>query len=446
MSETGTEAGRDRQTRCVIGGASPDTANLGVSALGLSVLAALTTRLKAPDLTVLDNGKGLSKRSMTLHGQPHEITLCGARHSRRYHRPDTLWTMRLAGRLGGLGNPIVRHLGQAHAWLDISGGDSFTDMYGLRRFQGIALQKQIALEQQVPLLLLPQTYGPFRTEPARRLARDLVTRAHSAWARDTDSYAALQELLGDAFDPERHRLGVDVAFSLPEEPPTEQVTGPAAAWRAGHASPLVGLNVSGLLLNNPDQAASQYELRADYHQAIARFVRRLLDESDARLLLVPHVVSPPGHYESDIAACHRIAGELDASDRQRVAVLPRIDDPREIKWIIARCDWFCGTRMHSTIAALSSGVPTAAIAYSMKTRGVFASVDQAAHVADPRSLDTADIVDQLWQSWLSRDEAKQALAHALPAVKQQAETQMDEIVAAISPGTCPPATVATQAP
>ena len=37
----------------------------------------------------------------------------------------------------------------------------------------------------------------------------------------------------------------------------------------------------------------------------------------------------------------------------------------------SRCRSFIGARTHSTIAALSTGVPTIAIAYSQKARGIF---------------------------------------------------------------------------
>jgi polysaccharide pyruvyl transferase WcaK-like protein len=114
-----------------------------------------------------------------------------------------------------------------------------------------------------------------------------------------------------------------------------------------------------------------------------------------------------------------------------VAVLPALHDPCEVKWVISQLDWFCGTRMHSTIAALSSGVPAAAIAYSPKTLGVFETCGQGAHVADPRQLDTGDVVERLWQSWAAREEARRSLQATLPAVLRRAEEQMDAIVATV---------------
>ena len=72
--------------------------------------------------------------------------------------------------------------------------------------------------------------------------------------------------------------------------------------------------------------------------------------------------------------------------------------------------------------------PAAAIASSPKTLGVFETCGQGAHVADPRQLDTGEVVERLWQSWAAREEARRSLRAALPAVLRRAEEQMDAIV------------------
>jgi hypothetical protein len=73
-------------------------------------------------------------------------------------------------------------------------------------------------------------------------------------------------------------------------------------------------------------------------------------------------------------------------------------------------------------------VPTAAIAYSLKVRGVFDSCGQADGVFDARTLTTPAALDGLWRSWTDREDVKVALAGALPGIHEQAERQMDAIV------------------
>jgi polysaccharide pyruvyl transferase WcaK-like protein len=144
--------------------------------------------------------------------------------------------------------------------------------------------------------------------------------------------------------------------------------------------------------------------------------------------LIPHVMTPPGHYESDLKAASDLRAGLEPTHRERVHVLDHQDNQSEVKWVIARCDWFCGMRMHATIAALSSGVPTAALAYSGKTVGVFATAGVADAVVDARREDTPAAARQLLERWRSRAALGQRLNASLGAVVAAAREQMSSIV------------------
>ena len=109
---------------------------------------------------------------------------------------------------------------------------------------------------------------------------------------------------------------------------------------------------------------------------------------------MPHVISPGGARDCDVRACEELRTKLVDRFGGRVLCLPRGLDERETKWCVSRCAWFMGTRMHSTIAALGSGVPCASIAYSLKTLGVFETCGLGDQVADPREHDTGEIVER----------------------------------------------------
>ena len=318
--------------------------------------------------------------------------------------------------------------------LDISGGDSFTDLYGPQRFQTVCLPKLTALRLGRPLILLPQTYGPFQAEDTRRRAASIVRRASMAWARDARSFETLKQLLGDAFDPERHRVGVDVAFGMKAQAPGADAAAALpfeAAARAGR--PVVGFNVSGLIWNDPEKARTRYGFRADYREVVVRFLTRLLEREDIELLLVPHVLAASGHVESDTDACVAAREALPEALRARAHVLRGVDTAPQAKWVIARCDWFCGTRMHATIAGLSSAVPTAAIAYSLKTAGVFETCSVGDAVVDPRELGTEAAVERLWEVWQDRERHRAILSREQPSMQARTADQMDRIFAACRP-------------
>jgi colanic acid/amylovoran biosynthesis protein len=408
-------------------GAAGDSGNLGVSALLNASVTGLARREPQAQLTVFDNGWGVRQTALPMDHGDFEYSLCGARLSRRYYRPESFWMMRMSNHLGGLGNPGMRSILDADAVWDISGGDSFTDLYGKKRFTAIVRPKELALAAGTPLVLLPQTYGPFEHHANREQAASLIRKCRMAWARDADSFLFLQEILGDDFDADRHRLGVDMAFLLDKRRP-QDLPEPIVDWlSAQEEAPLVGLNVSGLLYGQPD-ARQQFGLRADYDRVIRDLLGRLLAESSANVALIAHVLGTSA--ESDTGACKSLVEHLSPDDRRRVVIVDKLKDPREIKWLVSRLSWFCGTRMHSTIAGLSSGVPTAAIAYSMKTKGVFDTCGQGNRVADPREFDTDQVTTALWSAWSARVQDATALAAVIPRVQTIAQGQLDEIVQA----------------
>jgi colanic acid/amylovoran biosynthesis protein len=409
-------------------GAAPDTSNRGVSALFRCVIEGVGDALPDSRLLVCDNAFGVREDSTTLaSGVDYGFSRIGARGGRRYYAPENLATMAafssLGRSLGGL-HPVVRTLDQCDAILDVSGGDSFSDIYGSHRFWSIVRPKLIAKRRGIPLFLLPQTYGPFRSDLKRRIARDAVLAARMAWARDRHSFEALKSLLGSAFDESRHREGVDMAFNLRAIDPGEKLGSEIHQWvleKPNH--PLIGLNVSGLIALGRDRARRRFEFRANYLDSLVGFIRIVMGQRDLRLLLIPHVMSPVGSFESDTEACLKVLEELAPRLRSRIIVAPGHLDECEVKWLISKTDWFCGTRMHSAIAALSSGVPAAAIAYSDKTLGVFESCGVGNQVIDPRQLETQAVVDRLIESFESRAQTRQALSTTIAGVKARAAEQ-----------------------
>jgi len=417
-------------SQLTIANAAPDTGNLGVSALCFSVLEGVLRRAPGTRVVLFDHGVGVREAGLETDRGVSPYALCGAKNSRRFHQAESLPGNLALARLGYSGRGPARVIRQSDALMDISGGDSFSDIYGARRFETVCMLKHLALRLGTPLVLLPQTYGPFASPDAERAAARFVREASVAWARDERSYEVLRELAGDRFDPERHRCGVDVAFALGRLAPGD-LPDPIPAWLEDDA-PVAGLNVSGLIYNQGERAREQYGLAFEYAPAVRELVERILaSEADARVLLTPHVAPPnPESAESDERACRALVATLPAGLRERCAVAPALTDPRHAKWLISQCDWFCGTRMHSTIAGLSSGVPTATLAYSGKAQGVFESCGQGDGVADMRSLDGPAAVEIALASWNDRSRVRDSLRAGLPAVMETAELQLDHIVGA----------------
>lgn len=403
--------------------AAPDTGNQGVSALCHSVVSGLSKR-GIGAITVADHGRGLRRADWGYT----TVNLVGLTHHRRFWRGDSLRTAHAVARVGNVFSAPARCIASSNAVLDISGGDSFTDIYGRKRFEAMALTKKMALKAGVPLILLPQKLGPFNDPSLAREAVCILRKAAAVWVRDAQSYQFLQDRLGPDFDPARHRLAVDVAVTLPAKQPLglsakiQRLLAP----NPDEQFPIAGLNVSGLLCNNACDARRTFGLAAAHDDQIEALARSLLQtDQTLRLLLIPHVHKPETEAESDLAACRSLQKRLGSLGADRVYVLEQRLDAMELKWVLARLDWFAGARMHATIGAFSSGVPTLGLGYTDKAQGVFDECGIGDDVADLRRLDARSLGVRAAASYLSSQASKADLNARLEGIKARANREMD---------------------
>ena len=96
--------------------------------------------------------------------------------------------------------PWIEAVAAADLVGDVRGGDSFSDIYGLKRFCLAFLPVLSVILIKGSIVHLPQTYGPFRTRTARFLARFLLRRSSAVIARDLESQRIAQDLVGSRLE------------------------------------------------------------------------------------------------------------------------------------------------------------------------------------------------------------------------------------------------------
>lgn len=313
-------------------------------------------------------------------------------------------------------NPWIGTVASA-AWVgDVRGGDSFSDIYGLKRFLLASLPVLSVLMIKGSIVHLPQTYGPFRTRTARYLARFLLRRSKTLIARDLESQGIAQDLVGSNMEV---KLSPDVAFSLHSEAPPELVTEPPLD--GGLPGGTVGLNVNGLMFNGGYHGGNMFGLKLDYREFLRVLIAGLLETTEGEILLVPHTYAEAGDPESDNEACRQVRDMLPADSQMRIRTVGGGYDAHQLKGIIRQCDFFIGSRMHSCIAALSQGVPCVGVAYSMKFAGVFESVGMGGWVVDGRGVDSAAAVARILELHGMRESVRENLARSA----SDARTRLD---------------------
>lgn len=289
-------------------------------------------------------------------------------------------------------------VGKLDCILDIGAGDSFADIYGFKRFAFLWASKEMALLRGTPLLLSPQTIGPFTRQPYSAMAAHAMNGAYAVVARDPESMRAIATMAPRA----RAIQSVDIAFRLPFERPSRTPGGPLE----------IGVNVSGLLFNGGYGGANEYGLDVDYVDLMRRFIARQVARPNTRVHLICHVVSELLAADDDARVADKLAEEFPAAVRA-----PNFASPSDAKSYIAGLDFLVAGRMHACIAAYSAGVPVVPIAYSRKFSGLFGGVLGYPHQVPVKGLGTEEALAFIEASLEQREALAASIAEGQRVVE-----------------------------
>lgn len=231
--------------------------------------------------------------------------------------------------------------------LDLTEGDSFTDIYGSHRFNHLTSIKEY-IEKNKSLILGSQTYGPFKDPLNEKKAVDIMKNATAIFSRDYISSDYVKRISNvNAINT------CDLAFRLPYESHSIERTGELKR---------IGLNISGLLVSDKKEGTdTKFSLKSNYDDFIIRILDYLISK-DYEIHLIGHV------------GADYIVNRMLKEKYPSVSLAPEFDNPMDAKSYISSMDLFIGSRMHATIAALTSNTPVIPVAYSRKFAGVFESV------------------------------------------------------------------------
>jgi len=315
-------------------------------------------------------------------------------------------------------NPHVKVLVEADEVFDITGGDSFSDIYGMRRFLIFGfLQKWLVTQFGKELMLLPQTYGPLKMWISKLMARCVLKRASVAYARDRNSEEYVRSLLGNHDVNGKVRFMPDVAFVLDSHEPEDIDVGSLNEARTKD-SVIVGLNISGLLYSGGYTQENMFGLKTDYRELVCSIVDFfMMKDEKVLVVLVPHVFAPEGNVESDPEACLKIYDEVRDKYPDRIFLARGQYSQNEIKYVIGLCDFFVGSRMHACIAALSQFIPAVGLAYSAKFKGVFESVGLGDYVADAYVCRSDEVLATIRAAFDARDRTAARLEKVIPEIQ-----------------------------
>lgn len=348
----------------VLLGVSLESANRGVNALAIGSLSFIEHITGITNVAIIRLGKedSISKIEVLLNGSTKDI-VCYYVSKRTFLR--SLWELATSRPQNKISKLIVN----AEYIFNVNEGDSFSDIYGLKRFLICFGNSLLAILPKKRQVFLPQTIGPFSSLLGKFLSRWILKRVPQIYVRDEKG---VEYLRGAGLNYKTH---IDMAVFM--EPKRVGITVPAGT---------IGINVNGLLyFNGYGEIKGKFDT---YKELLYKIICSLL-ESDHNVLLIPHTYDAGQPiWEDDLVAIKDLAKTIGHS---KLSYLDKNYDAQELKYIISQTEFFCGSRMHSCIAALSLSVPTIGLAYSYKFEGTFRMFEQSDYVMDIDNLQPSNI-------------------------------------------------------
>jgi colanic acid/amylovoran biosynthesis protein len=254
--------------------------------------------------------------------------------------------------------------------VDMTEGDSFSDIYGDVIFLGRTNVKLLIERMGISLILGPQTYGPYLKPNNLKKALKAINNAHLVFSRDVLSSELVRK------NGRKDIIqAIDMAFILPYKKAEETAD--------GRRPVRIGINVSSMLYSDVNEMKVQrFQLRTDYKVCIEEIIKKYEYDNLFEIYLIPHV-------ELDDKA-NRAIGKR----HPNIKIISPCSNPVEVKSIISTMDLFIGARMHGTIAAFSSGVACIPMSYSRKFIGLYKSLGYD-YVIDLEQLETKDAFERI---------------------------------------------------
>ena len=264
----------------------------------------------------------------------------------------------------------------------INGGDGFSDIYGEWMWNSRLREIKFAIKNESPLILLPQTIGPFKSTKILAEAKRIMEYASAIYVRDSKFTKELNEM------GIKYELTNDLSAYMKPEP-----------WDIDIKPGSIGINVSGLAYsNNFRDLAGKF---AAYPELMTKLVQHF-QKKGKTVYLIPHAYgyNNPEWDNDDMISSREFYNSLE--DKTNIVLIDKDLLSPQIKYVISKMSFFIGSRMHANFAAIFTHVPVFGLAYSFKFQGAFENngiYNRTAMINNITSTDIPEIINQINEAY-----------------------------------------------
>ena len=253
-----------------------------------------------------------------------------------------------------------------------------------------ALHIKIANILKKPVILFPQSFGPFLNSPASALLRSILQEdnVRAVFAREEFSLRFLSELVG-----ERHREKIkfcpDLTFLL------EKRNNPGIGRAVeGLHRPVLALTLRDWHFGEVKSTGERQRHRENYLRSLLETAAAFVERFGGSVVVFPQAIGP-GLLEDDrIISLEFYQRSRNLPGKERIVLLPSesLNSPYDVIDLLARSDLVLATRFHSALFALIGGTPPIAIGYQHKSEGILRSLKMEEHFLNMAELSSERVL------------------------------------------------------
>ena len=169
---------------------------------------------------------------------------------------------------------------------------------------------------------------------------------------------------------------------------------------------VVGINISNYTVGG-------FDLTTPFGGEVKQLLNYIFEDTDYQVLLIPHVL---WKRQDDRVIAQSVYNEYE-NYSDRISILDSNKfNYLQIRYIISLCNLFIGARTHAVISAYSTCVPTIALGYSIKSRGIAKDLGLEDYIVDSKQIRIkGDLLDKFKKADKESTSIKKHLASVLPA-------------------------------
>lgn len=295
---------------------------------------------------------------------------------------------------------IINDFDRTKAVLSI-GGDNYSLKPGSNLPLNYTSLDLFIKKNNLPIFIWGASIGPFSNHlPTEHYMSHHLKEIDGIFTRESGSTKYLSQ------------IGVKKNVFQVSDPAFVMDAIPPSGYKADDISKdAIGLNFSNIM--------SKYVTNGDifrWEKIVIDVINKISEEFGCEIFLIPHVTVLGGN---DYQFLKNVYDNLPKN--RNITLISQDLNAQETKWIISKMKIFGGARTHSTIAALSSYVPTVSFAYSIKALGINSDIfGNLRYCITPKENYSNNVILKIQEVFENSYNIKNELQEKIPIIQDNA--------------------------